>query len=549
MSTEALTKVTVIVDGGAAGASDCLARLRAMPGLGQVLDSGREGDIGERWNRAAKEAKGEYLLFLKPWINLDAEAIRGLANHLDLLMEIGAVSPTYFTSAGEQAPQEFILLEDQLKRRPIEILLRPVKQEYKPDWPSEPMNGIAYLADALMVRKTAFWGAGGWDGKLESTCHGLTLGLALKELGWRVVTDWRITVQTSCPSAQDISITAQESQELVARWYGRFLPHGLRTTDGIIRHHPWIPIHIGSALAYAQAIASPLTQKPEPVAHRPGEIPGERCSVIVVTYNSMETIAACVNSSLATLGTFDELILVDNGSRDGTPAYLAGLESIDSRIKVVLNGTNLGFSEGCNVGIRASCGEYVVLLNPDTVVTEGWLGRMRERFQDPTVGAVGPISNGAYGLQSYSFHLPRNAKSGLTPAELHDLAVKVNGRRSVESKLLIGFCLMVPRKVLEEVGGLDPELFLGSDDLDLCWRLRLAGYRLLIASDVFVLHKVHVSFMTEPDSVTKPLEKRSANAFARKLLAHYGRGNVPSQVELWGIDWFVPEIEVWKSAA
>jgi GT2 family glycosyltransferase len=86
--------------------------------------------------------------------------------------------------------------------------------------------------------------------------------------------------------------------------------------------------------------------------------------------------------------------------------------------------------------------------------------------------------------------------------------------------------------------------------LDLSWRLRLAGYRLLIASDVFVLHRVHVSFQTEPLDVIEPLERSSANAFAKKLQAHYGKGNVPSQEELWGIDWFrPPDVVVWPKAA
>lgn len=263
----------------------------------------------------------------------------------------------------------------------------------------------------------------------------------------------------------------------------------------------------------------------------------------------MDSIAACVASVLNHLGTFDEVIFVDNASRDATPQFITELSKKDPRVKVVLNERNLGFAEGCNAGIEQASGEYIVLLNPDTVVTEGWLARMRAYFQDPTVGAVGPISNGAYGLQGYSFHFPRNVGDQLSPGDVHDLATKVNARRGLESKLLIGFCMMIPRRVLDQVGVLDPELFLGCDDLDMSWRLRLAGFRLIIASDVFVLHRVHTSFMTEPESVTKPLEERSANALARKLIAYYGEGAVPGQLDLWGIDWFLPQVEVWPKAA
>jgi len=560
--SDALSKVSVIIDGEAPSDQirECISSLGTYPGQFEVLVAGGpaqlepaqhvlcEGSVGERWNEAAKKAKGDYLFFLKPWVLLNPGALAILAESLEREMEIGACAPLLVQHDGSQAPQEFILLEDECKRRPIDVLLRPVKFGYRPDWQVSPVNGVAYLADAILVRKVAFWGAGGWDGCLENHWMDLTLGLSISELQWRVTCDYRAVGLTADP-ASDLAFDVNQSIKLVDRWYGRFLPHGLRTSDGVIRHHPWIPIHIGAVLANYQRTPSIHNPRPSGTCHRPGEIPGERCSVVVVTYNSMSSLTACVTSVIANLGTFDELILVDNGSRDDTPNYLQSLEGTDPRIKIVLNGANLGFSEGCNVGIRESCGDYIVLLNPDTVVTEGWLGRMRAYFQDPSVGAVGPISNGAYGMQSYSFHFPRNAGDELSPGDIYDLATKVNARRSVDVRLLIGFCVMIPRTILDEVGHLDPELFLGFDDLDLSWRLRLAGYRLLIASDVFVLHRVHVSFMSEPESVTKEHERRSANAFARKLIAHYGEGAVPDQMEIWGIDWFTPEVEVWAKAA
>jgi GT2 family glycosyltransferase len=216
---------------------------------------------------------------------------------------------------------------------------------------------------------------------------------------------------------------------------------------------------------------------------------------------------------------------------------------------VILNPENVGFSEGCNIGIRESDGEYTVLLNPDTNVPEGWLARMREYFADDSVGAVGPMSNYVAGVQQYGFHFLAGMAGSITAQEIQTLAQSINTRRSVESKLLIGFCMMLRRSVLDQVGLLDSELFLGCDDLDMSWRLRLAVYRLLVATDVFVLHKGHVSFDTEPQTKTDALVQKSTDVLARKLQKHYGEGNVPSPAEIWGIDWFTPSPDALETSS
>jgi GT2 family glycosyltransferase len=411
------------------------------------------------------------------------------------------------------------------------------------------MDGIAFRSDALLVRKVTLWGAGGWNEDENSDLLDITLGLSIKIQNWRVVFEPSAIVVSMEPLSGAVDLTPLQFQKLVHQWYGKFFPQALRTADGVIRCHPWWFSGDGTAPFSLQKVIGEFEPQPMRSTRRTSDIPGGRCSVIVVTFNSMSTIKACVQGVVEFLGTFDELVLVDNGSTDETPAFLNSLVGSDPRLKVILNDKNLGFSEGCNIGIRASCGDYVVLLNPDTTVIEGWIGRMRAYFEDSSVGAVGPISNGVFGLQQYNLHFPKNVKHGLSPNGLHDLAIKVNARKGVESKLLIGFCLMIRRKVLDQMGLLDKELFLGCDDLDLSWRLRLAGYKLMIATDVLVLHKVHESFKTLPADVVMKFERDSANRFAEKLLAHYGKGNVPDQREIWGIDWFKPELQLWEEVA
>lgn len=265
-----------------------------------------------------------------------------------------------------------------------------------------------------------------------------------------------------------------------------------------------------------------------------------RCSLVVVTYNSMQTLERCLESALATMAPDDELLVIDNASVDGTPAYLSRLEAQDRRIRVTLSERNLGFSAASNVGLKQATGDYLVLLNPDTVVTSGWLERLCKPFADASVGAVGPTSDYVAGLQKVQIYLPTSPLESMSIQDVAAQLASSHAGKVVETKLLIGFCLMISRQVMDTVGMLDEELFLGNDDLDLSWRLRLKGYRLVVAADAFVHHVGQVSFKTEPSERTRKLVQESTDALARKLVKHYGAGKVPTATELWGISWFEP---------
>ncbi|MBI6546603.1 MAG: glycosyltransferase [Cyanobacteria bacterium NC_groundwater_1444_Ag_S-0.65um_54_12] len=304
----------------------------------------------------------------------------------------------------------------------------------------------------------------------------------------------------------------------------------------------WVDSGDDQERAIALALGLPLLE-PDPGAFErqvakleQGPVAGSS-SVVMVTYNSLHTIAEGVRSVLQNLGAADELIVVDNASSDGTVEFLQSLSGQDPRVRIVFSEQNLGFSAGSNVGLRVAKGEYLVLLNPDTVVTPGWLDRMKQPFADPNVGAVGPTSDYVAGLQKYQRYLPDEGK---VPDLIADLLAERNAGKVVETKLLIGFCLMVPRRVIAEVGLLDEALFLGNDDLDLSWRLREQGYRLVIATDAFVHHVGQVSFGSEPADRTRQLVQESTDALARKLVQYYGPGMVPAATELWGINWFTP---------
>ncbi len=263
-----------------------------------------------------------------------------------------------------------------------------------------------------------------------------------------------------------------------------------------------------------------------------------RVSVVVVTYNSERDIGPLAASIAAHSRLVREVIVVDNASTDGTAAALRAIEGT-AGLTILRNARNEGYSIAANRGIRAATGDLVVLLNPDTRVTEGWDARLAAHADAPGVGAVGPVSN----YVSWEQRVERYLDEVPQRIDLESLARAVasrNAGRSLESRLLIGFCLMVPRRVFDEVGLFDETLVLGNDDLDFSWRLGLAGKKLLIATDVFVYHRGQVSFGSRPRAETDAAVEASTDRLYLKLEAHYGRGRVPPGRDLWGIEWFRP---------
>lgn len=298
-------------------------------------------------------------------------------------------------------------------------------------------------------------------------------------------------------------------------------------------------------LSYGRAIAAPPAGAvggplpspfPDPrtaEALGPATRPG--ISAVVLTYNSRRTLGACLAALLPTLKGSDELILVDNASQDGTQADLrswAGRSPVPA--KLLLNQRNLGYSAGCNAGIRACSGEYIALLNPDTAVSPGWRGGLLQRFTDPKTAAVGPVCDNVCGDQYVEFHLAPGDAGPMPLERLAQRVTELHPGASLETRLLIGFCMMVRRSALNEVGLLDEDLFLGGDDLELSLRLRASGHRLLVARDVFVRHEGQASFGTVPRSEAERLLAQSTAALKQKLARLFAPERVPSSTELFG---------------
>lgn len=220
---------------------------------------------------------------------------------------------------------------------------------------------------------------------------------------------------------------------------------------------------------------------------------GELTSIVILTWNELDCTRECLESIERNTPEPHEVILVDNGSSDGTLPYLREFCSERSGYRLIENGRNLGFAKGCNVGMRAATGGRILLLNNDVVVTRGWLSGMIDALKrEPRAGIAGPMTNEIAGPQKVAAPTYRNHE------ELEAFAGSFrsgNYGRRIAAERLVGFCLLFPRDVYESVGELDTRFGSGNfEDDDFCLRAALAGYGCVIAGDVFIHHYGSRSF-------------------------------------------------------
>jgi GT2 family glycosyltransferase len=241
-----------------------------------------------------------------------------------------------------------------------------------------------------------------------------------------------------------------------------------------------------------RATVEATQRNPLPTHEDPPTLAAGSASIVVVTHGGLPFTRLCLESVLAHTGGRDfELIVVDNGSDDGTPDYLAKLAGRDARVRILLNGRNLGFAPACNLGLGIAGGENLVLLNNDTMVPPGWLGGLLPHLENPGVGLVGPVTN-RIGNEA---EVPTDYR---TWGEFLDLA----GRRAeehrgewLEVRTPAMFCLAMRRQTYLRLGPLDERYEVGLlEDDDYSDRARQAGYQLRCVEDVLVHHFGEASF-------------------------------------------------------
>jgi GT2 family glycosyltransferase len=213
-------------------------------------------------------------------------------------------------------------------------------------------------------------------------------------------------------------------------------------------------------------------------------------TILILNWNGRDDTVRCLES-LARLDYQPlDIILLDNGSSDGSVAFFRARYEW---ITVIDNGANLGFSEGCNIGIRralAAGADYVMLLNNDALLAPDALARLVAAGEaDARVGILGPKTYNADGKTLYSTGIR------LFPYRGYSMLIGVGevdrGQydQSCDQPAIAGHAFLIKRRVLERVGGLDPDYFAYYEEIDLCLKARAAGFTCRYVAEAVAWHR------------------------------------------------------------
>ncbi len=471
----------LVVDNGSTDGT--LEYLQSLGSAVRVIRNPENLGFARACNLGAREAHGTLVLFL----NNDTEAHEPWLEPLVALMDadprvVAAGSKLLFPD-GTIQHAGVMLLDDQ--HLPDPLVARHVHYGAPGDLPDANVRRTyqALTAACLLVRRDAYLDSGGFDEQYWNGYEDVDLCLELGSRGGMLVYEPKSVLihHESKSGAQRFTGVQSNIARLHERWLGRATVDGVVAPNGAFT---WT----GTARIRDHHVAA--LDAPAPVA--PGRVAG-MTSIVMLTWNQLPVTQACVASLRRHTHEPFELIVVDNGSTDGTVDWLRAEVAAHADTKLIANARNQGFARGCNQGLEIATGEYVLLLNNDVVVTEGWLSGMRETLERTTgAGFVGPVTNEISGRQK------------VTPVgydTLDDLDVFAAGWRTrhrhqrVFSPRVVGFCMLSRAALYDAIGRLDESFGTGNyEDDDLCLRAELAGFRNVIAADVFIHHHGSRSF-------------------------------------------------------
>ena len=228
---------------------------------------------------------------------------------------------------------------------------------------------------------------------------------------------------------------------------------------------------------------------------------GPKLSAVVIAWNGMKFLPDCLRTLRDDLqGISHEIIVVDNGSTDGTTEFVT--KEYPS-VRLIRHSANLGFAKAVNVGVGASSGEYVLLLNQDIRVRPGMIASLLTRIEsDRTIGVIGPKFVGFDGKTQQSARAFPSMRHVWYDALLlsrlfrrhREFASWRMGWFDHESECEVdqpmGAALLIRRKVIEKVGMFDERFPIFFNDVDFCRRVKEEGYKLLYFPEAVIEHYV-----------------------------------------------------------
>lgn len=216
-------------------------------------------------------------------------------------------------------------------------------------------------------------------------------------------------------------------------------------------------------------------------------------SVIILNYNGEKFLANCLGTVLATDYPNFEVIVVDNNSRDRSVEILRGFKPLfkakNIPLVVIENSENLGFAEGNNVGARVAKGDYIVFLNNDTLVHQDWLRELvKVLVKNPGIG----------GAQSKIISMRDGNRIDCAGGFLNTYGLAVERGAGEEDRgqydrvddifFAKGAAAIFRKKLFDYFEGFDPDYFIYHEEADLCWKIRLGGYRIVFVPNSVIYH-------------------------------------------------------------
>lgn len=257
-------------------------------------------------------------------------------------------------------------------------------------------------------------------------------------------------------------------------------------------------------------------------------------SIIIVNYNVRHLLEKCLESVRIASGEIDsEIIVVDNNSTDGSREYFP---KTFTNINYQYNNENLGFAKACNQGLRDSKGQFVLFLNPDTIVSQDCLQKCISFFNShPEAGAVGVRmvdGNGKF-LKESKRGFPSPTASfyklfglaGLFPksklfSQYYLGHLKENETHEID--VLSGAFMMIRNDVLKKIKGFDDSFFMYGEDIDISYRIKQEGYKKIYLGDITITHMKGKS---------TPLDLKYVNSFYNAMIIfvkkHYSNNRSP----------------------
>jgi|GEM_PF-1765280 len=286
--------------------------------------------------------------------------------------------------------------------------------------------------------------------------------------------------------AEQESAHPQARERALRAWDEIFL-HGQRL--GFLVDGRMAPLHFRPLRRGGPALA----------ANQDGSAPPPLVSIIIPTFNKWEYTSACLESlhlAAQTQQTSCEVIIVDNASTDLTSEALGSLPGcLQLSIRIHRNKTNLGFAKACNQGARLARGRYLLFLNNDTEARPGWLDAMVETIEsDPSIAIVGSkllYPDGT--IQHGGVIVRRGRPYPIIPAHLHRGRPAGESDQPLDLNAVTAACLLIRREIFAAAGGFDEGYVNGYEDVDLCFKVKEQGWRIVYTPKSVLVHHESVS--------------------------------------------------------